>query len=175
MGRIEAPVYPELQRNLHAAYVTCGSSRLCPRGGGVHDPLGKAGLSNFAFIRSYQCRYHSTNIGGQLPFLPLKQKLGRLKCHCNDMSTLMAALVKYADSDNTKDPDSKEDNRGMGKRTATPRVSSIIRQAKGTMVSTRPTIVWTLWLTPMLRRTVSAVRANSLRGAEVQALIWSAC
>ena len=43
---------------------------------------------------------------GNCRFLPLKQKLGRLKRHCNDMSTLMAALVKYADSDNTKDPDS---------------------------------------------------------------------
>ena len=39
-------------------------------------------------------------------FTPLKQKLGRLKRHCNDMGTLMAALVKYADSDGTKDPES---------------------------------------------------------------------
>jgi hypothetical protein len=30
-------------------------------------------------------------------FLPLKQKLGRLKRHCNDMGELMAALTKYAD------------------------------------------------------------------------------
>ena len=37
-------------------------------------------------------------------FLPLKQKLGRLKRHCNDMGMLMASLVKYADSDSTKDP-----------------------------------------------------------------------
>ena len=39
-------------------------------------------------------------------FTPLKQKLGRLKHHWNDMGTLMAALVKYADSDGTKDPES---------------------------------------------------------------------
>ena len=91
------------------------------------------------------------------------------------MSTLMAALVKYADSNNTKDPDSEEDKSGKGKRTATPRVSNIIRQAMGTMVSARPTIVWTLWLTPMLRRMVSVVRVSSPRGAEVQAPIWSAC
>ena len=32
------------------------------------------------------------------------------------MSTLMAALVKYADSDNTKDPDSEEDKSGKGKK-----------------------------------------------------------
>ena len=53
---------------------------------------------------------------GNCRFLPLKQKLGRLKRHCNDMSTLMAALVKYADSDNTKDPDSEEDKPGKGKK-----------------------------------------------------------
>ena len=41
-------------------------------------------------------------------FEPLKQKLGWLKRDCNDMGTLMAALVKYADSDTTKDPASDE-------------------------------------------------------------------
>ena len=75
---------------------------------------------------------------GNYRFLPFKQKLGRLKRHCNDMSTLMATLVKYVDSDNTKYPDSEEDKPGKGKRTATPRVSSIIRQAMGTAVSARP-------------------------------------
>ena len=53
---------------------------------------------------------------GNCRFKPLKQKLGRLKRHCNDMSTLMAALVKYADSDNTKDPDSEEDKPEKGKK-----------------------------------------------------------
>ena len=48
-------------------------------------------------------------------FQTVEQKLGRLKHHCNDMSTLMAALVKYADSDNTKDPDSEEDKPEKGK------------------------------------------------------------
>ena len=32
------------------------------------------------------------------------------------MSTLMAALVKYADSDNTKDPNSEENKPGKGKK-----------------------------------------------------------
>ena len=41
-------------------------------------------------------------------FEPLKQKLGRLKRDCNDMGQLMAALVKYADSDSTKDPESDD-------------------------------------------------------------------
>ena len=53
---------------------------------------------------------------GNYRFLPLKQKLGRLKRHYNDMSTLMAALVKYADSDNTKVLDSQEDKPGKGKK-----------------------------------------------------------
>ena len=48
-------------------------------------------------------------------FEPLKQKLGRLKRDCNDMGQLMAALVKYADSDSTKNPVSDEEKTGKGK------------------------------------------------------------
>ena len=49
-------------------------------------------------------------------FAPLKMKLGRLKRDCNDMGTLMAALVKYADSDSTKDPASDDERTGKGKK-----------------------------------------------------------
>ena len=49
-------------------------------------------------------------------FESLKQKLGRLKRDCNDMGQLMAALVKDADSDNTKDPVSDEEKTGKGKK-----------------------------------------------------------
>ena len=49
-------------------------------------------------------------------FLPLKQKLGRLKRHCNDMGELMAFLIKYANSDSTKDPESDEEKAGKGKK-----------------------------------------------------------
>ena len=66
-------------------------------------------------------------------------------------------------------------NRRKERRTTTPRDNSITRQVMGTMVSARQTIVWTLWLTPMLRITVSVVRVNNPRGAEVAAPIWSAC
>ena len=52
---------------------------------------------------------------GNCRFEPLKLKLGRLKRHCNDMGTLMAALVKYADSDSTKDPESDDEKTGKGK------------------------------------------------------------
>ena len=49
-------------------------------------------------------------------FVPLKMKLGRLKRDCTDMGTLMAALVKYADSDGTKDPPSHDERAGKGKK-----------------------------------------------------------
>ena len=49
-------------------------------------------------------------------FLPLKQKLGRLKRDCNDMGQLMAALIKYADSNSTKDPESDDEKTGKGKK-----------------------------------------------------------
>ena len=51
-------------------------------------------------------------------FMPLKQKLGRLKRHCSDMGELMAALVKYADSDGTKDPESDDEKPGKGKKSS---------------------------------------------------------
>ena len=51
-------------------------------------------------------------------FLPLKQKPGRLKRDCNDMGQLMAALVKYADSDSTKDPESDNEKAGKGKKSS---------------------------------------------------------
>ena len=49
-------------------------------------------------------------------FTSLKQKLGRLKRHCNDMGELMAALIKYADLDNTKDPGSNEEKTSKGEK-----------------------------------------------------------
>ena len=51
---------------------------------------------------------------GNCRFKPLKLKLGRLKRHCNDMGTLMASLVKYADSDSTKDPESDDEKPEKG-------------------------------------------------------------
>ena len=53
---------------------------------------------------------------GNCRFEPLKLKLARLKRHCNDMGPLMAALVKYADSDSTRDPESNDDKAGKGKK-----------------------------------------------------------
>ena len=59
-------------------------------------------------------------------FEPPRHKLGRLKRDCNNMGTLMAALVKYANSDSTKDPTSDEEKTGE-RRTAMERISSITR------------------------------------------------
>src|SRR3954469_10509729 len=39
-----------------------------------------------------------------------------MKRHCTDMGTLMAALVKYADSNSTKDPVSDDEKAGKGKK-----------------------------------------------------------
>src|SRR3954467_8910849 len=60
---------------------------------------------------------------GNCRFAPLKLKLGWLKRHCNDMGTLMAALVKYADSDGTKDPESEMTRQGRERRADIPRGS----------------------------------------------------
>ena len=49
-------------------------------------------------------------------FLPLKQKLGQLKHNCNEMEELIAALIQYADSDSTKDPESDDEKPGKGKK-----------------------------------------------------------
>ena len=53
---------------------------------------------------------------GTCRFKPLKQKMGWLKRNCNDMGQLITALVKYADSDSTKDPESDEEKAWKGKK-----------------------------------------------------------
>ena len=73
---------------------------------------------------------------GNCRFEPLKLKLGRLKRHCNDMGTLMAALVKYADSDSPRTPSLTRKSRERERRTtATTKDSSIIRRAMETTVN----------------------------------------
>ena len=81
-------------------------------------------------------------------FKSLTMKLGWLKRHCNDMGTLMAALVKYADSDNTKDPDSDEEKPERERRTTVQKDSITTKEAMGIMVSARQ-IIQILWLTPI--------------------------
>ena len=99
-------------------------------------------------------------------FKSLKMKLGWLKCHCNDMGTLTAALVKYVDSDNTKDPDSDEEKPEKGKKNAVQRDSITTKEAMGIMVSAKR-IIQILWLTPMCRAICSVVRVNCPSVVEV--------
>src|ERR1043165_51698 len=49
-------------------------------------------------------------------FEPLVHKLGRLKRTVKDMGELMNAVIKYAESDKTKDVDSEEDKAGKNKK-----------------------------------------------------------
>src|SRR4051812_4957354 len=68
---------------------------------------------------------------GNCRFAPLKLKLGRLKRHCNDMGTLMAALVKYAENDSTKDPESDDDKTGKGKKSGNAKAQHYIPTGHG--------------------------------------------
>lgn len=110
-----------------------------------------------------------------MSFLPLRQKLGRLKRDCNEMGQLMAALIKYADSDSTKDPESDDERQGREKRTATPRVSSITRQIRGAMVNAKLMVTRSLWLTPMHREIINVARGGHLLGLVDLVLLLSSC
>ena len=72
---------------------------------------------------------------------------------------LMAALVKYADSDNTKDPDSDEEKPEKGNKNGGAKGQQHNQAAMGTMVSVKQTIQ-ILWLRPMCRAMCSVVRVN---------------
>ena len=95
---------------------------------------------------------------GNCRFKPLKLKLGRLKRHCNDMGTLMAALVKYADSDVPRIPSPTMTRQGRERRAAIPRGSSITRWVMEIMVSVKR--IWILWLIPTRRTRVSGVEVK---------------
>ena len=51
-------------------------------------------------------------------FDPLRHKLGRIKRYVTDMSELMDAMTKYAESDKTKDVESDDEKSGKGKKNA---------------------------------------------------------
>ena len=78
--------------------------------------------STSAWVRRVSEILHSSNsinpstaivtLENNCRFESLKLKLGRLKRDCNDMGTLMSALVKYGDSDNTKYPEAEGEKAG---------------------------------------------------------------
>src|SRR6187399_2068867 len=78
--------------------------------------------STSAWVRRVSEILHSSNginpstaivtLENNCRFESLKLKLGRLKRDCNDMGTLMSALVKYGDSDTNKYPEEEGDKAG---------------------------------------------------------------
>ena len=101
---------------MQAAHVNCGLSCLCPGGRRINNPLGAPGFRDLHSSDRINADTAVLTLEGNCRFEPLKLTLGRLKHHCNDMGTLMAALVKYADSDSTKDPESDKEKTGKGKK-----------------------------------------------------------
>src|SRR4051812_9475629 len=55
-------------------------------------------------------------LGRNCKFEPLVHKLGRLKRTTKDMGELMNAVIKYAESDKTKDANSEEDKADQNKK-----------------------------------------------------------
>ena len=97
-------------------------------------------------------------------FEPLKQKLGRLKHDCSDMGQLMAALVKYANSDSTKDPASDKEKTGKGKKNGNAKGLQHNPRIKEVIINVRLTVVWSLCLTPTHRVIINGVRGGNLLG-----------
>ena len=108
-------------------------------------------------------------------FLPLKQKLGRLKRDCNDMGQLMAGLIKYADSDSTKDLESDDYQPGKGKKNGNAKGPQHSPTNQGATVNARLMVARSLWLTPMHRAIISVVRGGRLLGTMDQVLLLSSC
>ena len=93
--------------------------------------------------------------------MPLKQKLGRLKRERNDMGTLMAALVKYADSNSTKDPESDDDKAGKGKKNDNGKGPQHNPANQGGN-KRKVTVVWISWLTLVRRVTTNGAKGGHL-------------
>ena len=112
---------------------------------------------------------------GNCRFTPLKLKLGRLKRHCNDMGTLMAALVKYADSDSTKDPESDDDKTGKGKKGGSTKGQQHNPAGHGNSGKRKADNSLDFVAIPTRRIMASVVRVNRPRMEAGQVPIPSAC
>ena len=77
------------------------------------------------------------------------------------MGTLMAALVKYADSDSTKDLASDDEKTGKGKGTTMERVNSTTQRIK-IAISVKWITTQNLWPTLIHRVTIRDIRASGL-------------
>ena len=78
------------------------------------------------------------------------------------------ALIKYADSDSTKDPESDDEKPGKGKKSGNTKGQHLNRASQGAMVSARPIVIQILWPIPTRRTMASVVRESHLHGQEGQ-------
>ena len=97
---------------------------------------------------------------GNCRFGRLKLKLGWMKHHCTDMGTLMAALVKYADSDSTKDPESDDDKTRKGKKNSSSKGQQHHWAGNAEEASVKRMATWILWLIPTYRTMASDARVG---------------
>ena len=87
----------------------------------------------------------------------------------------MAALVKYADSSSTKEPESDDEKAWKGKKSGNAKGRSITGRIKGATVNARLMVARSLWPTLMHRATINVVRGGRLLGPVGQVLLLSSC
>ena len=143
------------------------------------------GESTTHWVRRVSTILHSSNrinadsavlmLENNCHFTPLKQKLGRIKHHCNDMGTMMGLWLSILTLMVPRTPSLMTKSRERERRAATPRGSSIPRRTREATVSAKLIIVLTLWLTPMHRIMVSVGRVKHPRRLEGQESILSSC
>ena len=88
------------------------------------------------------------------------------------MGQLMAALVKYADSDSTKVPASDEEKIGKGKKNGNGKGSSTTQRIKEA-INVRLMVTRSLWLMLMPKVTIRGLRESRLLGLAGQVRILS--
>ena len=91
------------------------------------------------------------------------------------MGQLMAALVKYADSDSTKDPESDDEKAGKGNKNGNAKGSQHNLAIKGATTNVRLVVALSLWLIPMHWATISDVGEGHFLGLVGQVTLLSSC
>ena len=87
----------------------------------------------------------------------------------------MAALVKYADSDNTKDPDSEEDKPGKGKKNGNMKGQQHNPAGHGNSGKRKVDNSLDFVANTNAQENGQCRKGKQPQRAEVQAPIWSAC
>ena len=80
------------------------------------------------------------------------------------MGQVMAAVVKYADSNSTKDPESDDEKTGKGKKSGNTKGPQHNPASQGATVSARLIVIQILWPIPTCRTMVSVIRESHLLG-----------